>query len=73
MKLDKINVIHSLDLKGISIIVKNMDIELMSTNSRQNLTRHKRNKHIYQEKVILTIGIITHGIIITTMERMDTF
>ena len=42
----------------------------MSENLRRNHNGHQKRKLRQQRKVIVIIGITTHGIIITIMENM---
>ena len=62
-----------LNSKIISTIVKSMDKEFMSADSRISQIAYLKNKCIHQGKVIPTIGITIHGTIVTILEHMDIF
>lgn len=63
--------IHSLHSNETTITVINIDIEIMSEISRQNLIGHLRSRFVHQEKEIHTIGITIHVTIVTIVENMD--
>lgn len=50
-----------------------MDIEHKNAYLRKNLAGHPKGKGMHLSKVILTIGIIIHGIIVIIVDNMVTF
>ena len=55
----------------IVLTMKILDIEQVNSNPSQK--RHLTSQETHQEMVILMIGIITQGIVVTTIKNIDMF